>query len=164
MVPVFTAPSAVVEMSPTDPFTAIRVLSTFPRMIEVLWAMFSIIVPVSADPPTTVSEAWMARVVLAAASSTAEFTPTVMSPVFTAPSAVVAMSPMSMVGSVMLRAVAAAVVAASVAAMDRQKTAVERVDGVLPEQHSHAAQIANLMADTPQEPVRAEGWTPVGAV
>lgn len=46
------------------------------------------------------------------------------------------------------------------AAMDRHRSAVERVAGVLSERRElDAAQIADLLAGTPQEPVRAESLT-----
>jgi len=64
MVPVFTAPSAVVPMLPIDPFTASMVLPIEPLMADVLLATFSTSAPVSAEPPICVMATEIVRVVL----------------------------------------------------------------------------------------------------
>ncbi|MEO3480341.1 hypothetical protein AAFO90_22090 [Phaeobacter sp. CAU 1743] len=56
-----------------------------------------------------------------------------------------------------------AVQAEARAAMDRHRTTVERVAGVLSERRElDAAQIADLLSDIVQEPVRPEGRTSAG--
>ena len=107
----------LVAMLPNDPFTAISILSTLPWTAELLLATLRTSAPVSAEPPTTPSVDRTARVFTVAASSTTEFTPSVISPVFTAPSAVVAMLPKLSVGRVYSIPAIASVVACSVAAV-----------------------------------------------